>query len=181
MANVSVFTAKDVAHIDKLNGANFQVWKFQTCLMLRNHSLMDLVLGTEFKPDPIVASGVTTNQAAINNWNHKDNTAQLLISATICSDQQRSLITCTSATQMWKRVISQFEQSASENKMFLLQQFLNYQYKEGHDVSSPATAVELMACQLQDVGSPISDDQIITVPNAHVQWRRWNRDEVWIG
>jgi hypothetical protein len=123
---------------------------------------MDLVLGTEAKPDPIVASGVTTNQAAINSWNHKDNTAQLLILVTICSDHQRSLIICTSATQMWKRFISQFEQSASENKMFLFQQFLNYQYKEGHDISSHVTAIELMASQLQEVGSPVSDVQVIT-------------------
>ncbi|KAI9553837.1 hypothetical protein GHT06_019106 [Daphnia sinensis] len=145
MANVSVFTAKDVAHIDKLTGANFQVWKFQICLMLRNHSLMDLVLGTEVKPDPVVASDVTTNQAATNSWNHKDNTAQLLISATICSDQQRSLIPVR-----------------LPHKCGNVSSFLNYQCKEGYDISSHVTAVELMASQLQDVGSPIYDDQIIT-------------------
>jgi hypothetical protein len=55
MTSTSVFTAKDVAHIDKLNGTNFQVWKFQTCLMLCNHNLMDLVLGTDAEPTPIVA------------------------------------------------------------------------------------------------------------------------------
>ncbi|EFX66502.1 hypothetical protein DAPPUDRAFT_332148 [Daphnia pulex] len=64
---MSVFNAKNFAHIDKLNGAIFQAWKFQPCLMLHNHSLMDLVIGTEAKPDPIVASGVTTNQAAITS------------------------------------------------------------------------------------------------------------------
>jgi hypothetical protein len=42
------------------------------------------------------------------------------------------------------------------------QQFLNYQYKEGHDISSHVTAIELMASQLQDVGSPVSDVQVIT-------------------
>jgi hypothetical protein len=63
---------------------------------------------------------------------------------------------------MWKRVISQFEQSAAENKIFLLQQLLNYQYKEGHDISSHVTAIELMASQLRDVRSPVSDDQVIT-------------------
>ena len=117
MTSTSVFTANDVAHIDKLNGTNFQVWKFQTCLMLHNTNLMDLVLGTEAEPNPIVASGVTTNQAAITSWKQKDNTAQLLISSTICSDQQFSLIACTSASEMWKRVISQFEQSAAENNV----------------------------------------------------------------
>ena len=54
------------------------------------------------------------------------------------------------------------EQTAAENKMFLLQQFLNYQYKEGHDISSHVTAIELMASQLRDVRSPVSDDQVIT-------------------
>jgi hypothetical protein len=159
---MSIFTARDVAHIDKLDGANFQVWKFQTCLTLRNHGLMELVLETEAKTDPIVASGVTTDQAAITSWKQKDITAHLLISSTICSDQQCSLITCTSATDMWKRVISQFEQSASENKMFLLQQSLNYQYKEEHDISSHVTVIGLMASQLQEVGSPVSDDLVFT-------------------
>ena len=162
MTSTSGFTAKDVAHIDKLNGIIFQVWEFQTCLMLRNHNLIDLVLRTEVEPNAIVASGVTTNQEAITSWKKKDNTAQLLISSTIFSNQQRSLITCTSAAEMWKRVISQFEQSAAENKIFLLQQLLNYQYKEGQDISSHVTAIELMASQLRDVRSPVSDDQVIT-------------------
>ncbi|EFX76761.1 hypothetical protein DAPPUDRAFT_248435 [Daphnia pulex] len=186
MTSIFVFTVKDVAvvaHIDKLNGANFQVWKFQTCLRLRNQRLMDLVIGTEAKPNPIVASGVTTNQAAITSWKQKDNTTQLLISSTIYFDQQRSLITSTSArdagTSHQSFLIYQYKEghdisshvTALELMASQLQdvgypvlddQFLIHQYKEGHDISSHVTAIELMASQLQDIGSPVSDDQVIT-------------------
>lgn len=160
---MSGFTSKDVSHIERLKGIiNFQVWKFQISLTLKSHELMDLVMGTDVEPSPTVTAGVTTNLAAIKAWRQRDNTAQLYISSSINPDLQNSFITSQSAAQMWQRVVSQFEQTASENKLFLLQQFLNYQYKEGHDIVSHITTLEVMANQLNDIGSPVSDDQIIT-------------------
>lgn len=44
---MSSFASKDVSHISKFDGTNFPFWKFQICLMLEQHELIDIVFGKE--------------------------------------------------------------------------------------------------------------------------------------
>ena len=164
---MSSFASKDVSHISKFNGSNFPFWKFQICLMLEQHELLDIVLGKENLPQPITvqdAGGNSTisNAVEIKNWKMKDNSARCYIVATIEEQTQRTLINCKSSQEMWARLTAQHEQSASENKYFLQQRFFEYSYQQGHDVLSHITAVEAMSNQLNDLGAPVSELQIIT-------------------
>lgn len=63
---------------------------------------------------------------------------------------------------MWDRLVSQFEQAASENKYFLQQRFFNYSFQQDHDVMSHITEIETLAYQLSDLGEPQTDLKIIT-------------------
>ena len=47
---MATLTAKDVGHVEKLSGTNFPFWKFQISFVLRQHGLMDIVLGKEACP-----------------------------------------------------------------------------------------------------------------------------------
>lgn len=162
----SLFTSKDVSHVPRFDGSNFPLWKFQISLMLEHHDLMALVIGNEKQPDPTTSSedGVeaVTNADVIKTWKQRDNSARLFIVSTIDHQQQRSLINCKTASQMWARLTSQFEMSASENKQLLMQRFFEYPYQQGNDVMSHITAVESLANQLTDVGAEVSEDQIIS-------------------
>ena len=103
-----------------------------------------------------------SNAAAIKEWKQKDNAARLFIVSTVDLQQQRSLINCKSAEDMWARLCCQFEMVAAENKHILLQRFFEYPYQQEHDVLAHITAIESMACQLRDVGAEISEDQTIS-------------------
>lgn len=82
--------------------------------------------------------------------------------ATIESQQQRSLINCHTANEMWTRLSAQHLRNAVENQHVLQQKFFEYQYQPDHDIMTHITEVETMASQLSDVEAPVSDIQIMT-------------------
>ena len=63
---------------------------------------------------------------------------------------------------MWVRLTCQHEQATSENKHMVQQSFFEYKFQKGHDIMSHITAIETMANQLNDLGAPVRDLQIIT-------------------
>ncbi len=159
-------SSKDVSHVVKFNGTNFPFWKFQLCLVLEQYDLVPIVFGDEPKPRPITitdANGVsTTNDAEIKAWCQKDNSARNGIVASLELERQRALINCKTAHEMWKKLSSQYEQVAEENQHALIQRFYDYQYDKEKSVMDHVTAVETFARQLEDIGAPLTEAQIIT-------------------
>lgn len=155
------FSTRDVSHISKFNGSNFPFWKFKISLVLKQHDLMEIVLGTQVKPSPL-AVFVVSNAAEIKTWCQKDNSASCCIVATIEEIYQRTLINCKSSKEMWDRLVRQYKQAACENKFVLQQRFFNYSFQQDHDVMSHITEIETMAHQLSDLGEPATELQIIT-------------------
>ena len=58
---MATLTAKDVGHVEKLSGTNFPFWKFQISFVLRQHGLMDIVLGKETCPVPDIDNDIVKN------------------------------------------------------------------------------------------------------------------------
>lgn len=157
------FSAKDISHVVKFNGSNFPLWKFQVCLTLNQHDLMDIVEGKAKLPQTQVdAIGAVTNEAAIKKWKSEDNSAQCLIAATVEQSHLRTLMNCKSAESMLTRLITQYEQAAADNKYFLQQCFFEYKFQSSHDICTHITTIESMANQLKDLGVVVDDMQIIT-------------------
>ena len=69
---------------------------------------------------------------------------------------------CTTAAEMWKRLVNQYEQHAAENKHLLQQQFFEYCYQKGNDIMTHITAIETLATRLKDLGVTVDDNKIIT-------------------
>lgn len=165
-SHVIILSSKDVSHVAKFDGTNFPFWKFQICLVLEQYGLLPIVFGDEIKPAPLIvtdANGVSTNNnEEIKAWCQKDNAARNSIVASLELDRQRSLINCKTANEMWKRLSSQYEQAAQENQHSLIQRFYEYQYDKDKSVMDHVTAVETFARQLSDIGSPLTEPQIIT-------------------
>jgi hypothetical protein len=115
-----------------------------------------------FVSQALNAEGVVTNRAAIAAWHVKDVLARGYLIATIESQQQRSLINCTTANQMWVRLSAQYLRNAVENRHVLQARFFEYRYKPDHDIMSHVTEVETMATELADVGAPVDSISIMT-------------------
>lgn len=159
------FSAKDVSHISKFKGDQFNFYKFQLRLVLMDHSLLDVVEGVNTKPTVIVpianpsnAAAVTTNTQAINDWIKLDIAAQNFIVSTVEEKVMRVIMNCTTSHLMWTRLLNQYEQATVENKHLLMGTFMSYQYDSNLDVMTHVAAIESFAAQLRDIKSADSDD-----------------------
>ncbi len=106
--------------------------------------------------------GEVINYEAISDWMRRDVLARNYLVATIEPQQQRTLINCRTAFEMWTRLSAQHLQNAAENQHVLQHRFYEYQYQPNHDVMSHITEIETLASQLSDVGAPMTDIQIMT-------------------
>ena len=110
----------------------------------------------------VVLESVVTNAEAIAEWHRRDLLARNYLVATIETQQQRTLVNCTSAHAMWTRISAQHLRNAAENQHVLQQRFFEYQLQPDHDIMTHITEIEMMAMQLEDVGAPVTPLQIMT-------------------
>lgn len=110
----------------------------------------------------IAENGDVTNSDAISDWMKRDILARNYLIATIENQQQRVLINCNTAHEMWVRLSAQHLRNAVENQHVLQQKFFEYQFQPENDILSHITEIETMASQLHDVGAPVTAIQIMT-------------------
>jgi hypothetical protein len=102
---------KDVSHITKFQGSNFQLWKFQMQLVLDAKDIMGVVEGSEAKPHQ--------NANSLKEWEKKDKAGKMYICAALSEKIVEHLLNCKTSSQMWKRLSVLHEQNAAENKHLL--------------------------------------------------------------
>ncbi len=153
------FSAADVAHVTKFNGTNYPFWKFQVQMILELYQVCDVVMGNTKKPE--IDSGNAVDDHRLESWNNRDCLARILIFSTLEENCKRTLLTCKTANEMWSTIASQHELYSQEHKQFWLGKFYEYVYQPGHDVESHISAIENLAYQLSDVGSPIGEIEIM--------------------
>ncbi|KZR97242.1 Uncharacterized protein APZ42_007996, partial [Daphnia magna] len=130
---------------------------------LEQHGLLDIIDGVEIKPTEVSdEDGIVKNADAISRWKLKDVTARNYIFATTDDELRDTLCTSTTAADMYARIRNQHSRNAADNRLILLQQFTEYKYKQGHNMTSHVTALELLWSKLTDVGEQIMETQVIS-------------------
>lgn len=143
-------------NIQKFNGSNFQLWKYQMDIIFRAEKLSDVINGTTGRPEE---TGEPQNQ-----WDEKNSKAMLLISTSMEFDQLQVIMSCKTAPLMWTRLKSIHEQRSAINKVTLKQHFFNYKMSDSDSIASHISKIESMAQALADVEEPIGDiDKIAKV------------------
>lgn len=104
--------------IQKFDGNNFQLWKYQMEIIFRAEKVLDVVNGDKVRP--------TESGVAQNDWDELNAKAMLFISSGMEFDQLQTVMSCANASDMWKRLKIIHEQRSAINKVSLKQQFFNY-------------------------------------------------------
>lgn len=143
-----------VRHIEKLDGANFLTWKFQLRQVFIAAGVSGIVDGTRTLADDATPAVTTA-------WNRDNAKAMVIISTTIERRQLESLVTCTSAKEMWDALCRVHEQKSASNRLFLTQKFCGYSMASGDSIIQHIARVKNMAEQLKDVGEMVSETQIM--------------------
>lgn len=80
---------------------------------------------------------------------------------TINSKEQQAFVNCKSANAIWTKLAAQHMKNASASTHVLQATFFHYQYVANHTLMQHITAIEGMAQQLEDLGQPMNQSQIM--------------------
>lgn len=111
----------------KLEGAsNWNIWKFQTVVLLRGQGLLEVADGRSVKPE------AADEKAA---WEKKDAKAQSWLVTRMSESVMMHVITCTTSAEMWRKLASVYEQKSETSIHIVQQSFFQYKYEEGTAMS----------------------------------------------
>lgn len=141
-------------NVIKLEGSrNWNIWKFQTTVLLRGNGWLDIVEGKCVKP-----------QAADQKpaWETKDAKAQTMLVTRMTEEVMLHIITCTSSAEMWRKLQSVYEQKTETSVHIIQQRFFQFKYEKGIAMSVFLSKIQEMQNQLKQMGEDISDKFVIT-------------------
>ncbi len=101
---------------------------------------------------------MVSNQEAIDKWIHDVNLAQHYLFNTCNEQQQRSLLTCTSAHAIWLSLTSRYQQKTAERRQSLGQELLNYKFRPDNGVRSNIEAIKLRIQQFKEAGGLMNEE-----------------------
>lgn len=110
--------------IQKFDGTNFQLWKYQMEIVFRAENLLDFVEGKKKYEEKDKKEFQDVNARAM-----------LFISTSMEFKELQTIMTCKTADEMWTRLKIIHEQKSSINKVTLKQQFFNYRMNETDGVA----------------------------------------------
>lgn len=149
-------SSDDIDLIDKLkNSETFQVWKFQVTVIFKSRGLWDIVNGVKLYSD-------LTKTEEKEEWVRKDARAQKVIVTTIDKKLMIHVLNCETSKAMFDKICSIFEQGTEKQKCSLLQDFFNYTYQKGTDMSTHIGKLENITYRLQSLGHKIDETMIIS-------------------
>ncbi|UYV79065.1 hypothetical protein LAZ67_17000981, partial [Cordylochernes scorpioides] len=135
--------------VNKFDGTNYQIWKYQIEIILRQQGLLDLVEGIDVKPE---------EESQKVAWNKRNDKAMVIISTAIVFKQLEHLITCDTAQKQWTRLKSIYEQRSTKSLLVIQQQFYSYKMNEKDAMSKHISKIEGLIKQLCELGEKLSED-----------------------
>lgn len=138
--------------IQRFDGSDFSLWKCEIKVYLAGHGYWGVVDGSSTRP-------TTQNEAAI--WDEKDNKAMYVIMHGVERDLRRHLINCTSAKEMWDKLLSIHEQKCEMSVDLALEKFCSYRMKEDDTIANHVASVETLAQELSNLGAARDEKDII--------------------
>ncbi|UYV62719.1 hypothetical protein LAZ67_2001718, partial [Cordylochernes scorpioides] len=145
-----------LSRIKVFNGENFSLWKFQFRLLLEQQKLLELLEGLEIKPN--VVSSDSNSDSSLQNWKSKDVKARMLLSQAIELKFLQPLMNCTSAPQMWQKLLAIHEQKSEFTIGLLWQQFFDARLTS-ETISDYIAKIKNISAQISQMGGTITEDQ----------------------
>ena len=140
--------------INKFDGTNFHNWKFKMQMVLEERDLWEVASG-EVKMEHCTS---TLDQATFKRKSRK----ALAVICLAMEDSQLPLVrSAVGAHDAWSRLEGHFEKRSLANKLFLRRRFFTTMMDEGDDVLAHINKVKTLAEQLDAVGAPVSEDDLV--------------------
>ena len=145
--------------IEKLNGSNWNTWKFQMKHLLTAKGLWSLIDGSE-----VLASEASAAAEALFQSRSRLHKAFSTIVLAIDSAQLYLVTSCEDPKQAWNALKNHFERETLANKLLLKKQYFRSEMKEGTSVDQHLKHMKDITDKLAAIGAPVSEeDQVVTL------------------
>ncbi|KAI8433502.1 hypothetical protein MSG28_015534 [Choristoneura fumiferana] len=122
-------------------------------MLLRGQGLFKIVDGTVVKPE---------DEKQRTLWEAQDAKAQTLLVTRMSEEVMLHIISCETSAEMWRKLLSVYEQKSETSIHILQQRFFQFKYDEGSDMSVFLSKIQEMQNNLKQMGEEISDKFVIT-------------------
>ena len=148
----------EIAKIEKLNGANYQSWKYNAKLVLMERGLWGFTQeGQEIPPEETATATVR------NAFRLRKDKAYSLIALNVEKDLQVHISSVTDPLVAWQTLQKQFEFISVTQIVRLTRKFYAASMEEGGDLMQHLTAMTSLAEQLRELKEEISSKKFATV------------------
>ena len=148
--------ASELIKIEKLNGKNFQSWKYNIKLVLMEKGLFSIADGSEKKPDG-------TDAKALTAWKLRSDKAYSLIALSIEPSLQIHISATSSPTEAWGILQKHFEIVSISHIVRLTRRYYAAKMGEEEDLLSFITKMISIAQELRELNEEISDKKFAIV------------------
>uniref|UniRef100_A0AAV1TIF2 Retrovirus-related Pol polyprotein from transposon TNT 1-94-like beta-barrel domain-containing protein n=1 Tax=Peronospora matthiolae TaxID=2874970 RepID=A0AAV1TIF2_9STRA len=146
--------ATPTARINKFQGTNYYTWKFKMQMVLEERDLCEVTCG-EVKLDHC------TNVMAQSTFKRKLRKALAIICLAMEDSQLPLVRSAIGAYDAWSVQEGHYEKKSLANKLFLRRRFFTTMMDEGDDVLEHINMLKTVAEQLDAVGAPVSEDDLV--------------------
>ena len=147
----------EITKIEKLDGKNYQSWKYNIKLVLMERGLWGFIAGTETAP------AETATVQVRNAHRLRSDKAYSLIALSLDKSLQVHITSTTDPRIAWETLQKQFEFISITQIVRLNRKFYAATMKEGTDIIDHLTYMTSLAEQLRELKEEISDKKFATV------------------
>lgn len=146
----------ELALIEKLKDSeSFEIWKFQIQIVFKAYGQYQIVTGESKLEDQ-------TRDEDIRSWTSKDAKAQKSIITSIDKKLMMHILNCKSSHEMFEKLCKIFEKDDQQQKCNLLQDFFNFKYEKGCDMSLHISRLENLRYRLKGIKYEIDDEMLMS-------------------
>ncbi|UYV68678.1 hypothetical protein LAZ67_6000424 [Cordylochernes scorpioides] len=152
--------------IPKLEGLiNWPEYKKNIKLLLTINKVIGVVDGTYRKP---IKQETNEEKEAYVKWESEDAISQLLFTTSVIPDVSQLIIPCSSAKDMWDKLLSVYEQSSGQRLDMLYNQFFNFKKDPTDDISKHISKLESL---WNDMQNELTKQENLKLPESMLMCR----------
>lgn len=149
----------DAHKIAPLNDDNFFNWKFKMQMLLIDEGLWEISTGEE----TIADLGNRPSDKQVGDFNARCKKALATICLGMDDNQIMHVRSCVTAKEAWENLCKVCEKGTLSNKLYLRRKLMTTKMQPTGKIQAHINGLKQLACQLDGLGSTVSEDELITI------------------
>jgi hypothetical protein len=135
----------------KFDGTDYEIWSKAMGFYLESAGLWEVVNGSDPEPE---------DPEELEEWRLVNNKACNVLFSALSREQQKNVVNCDLAEEMWKTLGQIFARKSKINQAHLIQQYEDYHMKKGVSMQKYLSDIRSLIGKLRGIGVTYHDSSI---------------------